>query len=69
MTEWKVSTNYVGDMRCYQVYRLRDEEKPDEGGNREYKDKVYYNKEDAKEAAKKANDIEASERYWQGCSR
>ena len=60
---WKVSTNYCSDLRLYQVYRLRDTNKPDEGGNREYKDKVYYNKDEAKKAANEANKEEC-ETFW-----
>ena len=62
-SEWRVSTNYCGGVKSFQVYRLRDVEKTDEGGNREYKDGVYSSKDEAKKAADEANKEEC-ETFW-----
>ncbi len=35
-SEWKVSSQYIGDDNIFQVYRLRDINKVDHSGNREY---------------------------------
>jgi len=67
-SEWRVATNYCGDMKSFRIYRLKDAQKPDENGNREYKDKIYYRKDEALNAAKEANK-EAAERFWRGCNR
>lgn len=64
-SEWRVATNYCSDIRLFQVYRLVDATKTDESGNREYKDQIYYNKDEAKAAAKAAN-IKESETFWKG---
>lgn len=63
---WRVAPKWTGDITGYQVYRLFDMGKPDNEDNREYKDKVYYSKDEALKAAKAAN-IAESERYWKGC--
>lgn len=65
-SEWKVSTNYCGDMKSFHVYRLKDIEKSDDVDNREYKNQVYYKKDEAKKAAAEANKEDA-ERFWKGC--
>ncbi len=35
-SEWKVTSQYVGEEKIYQVYRLRDINAVDHSGNREY---------------------------------
>lgn len=37
MSEWKVSSNYTGSRKLYQVYRIRNENEVDHSGNREVK--------------------------------
>ena len=60
---WKVSTNYVSDMKFYQVYRVKDIEKTDEGGNREYVDKIFNSKAEAQEEAERLNRKDEEE-FW-----
>ena len=35
-SEWKVTSNLIGDEKIYQVYRLLDINAVDHGGNRHY---------------------------------
>ena len=56
-SEWKVSTNVIGAVKVYQVYRVRNVDAVDHSGNREY-DKTYKNKSDAE---KRALELNASE--------
>lgn len=65
---WQVAPEWTSDLTMYRVYRLLDISKPDTEDNREYKEKAYYNQDMALKEAKRLN-IEASERYWKGCSR
>lgn len=44
MNEWKISSNYCGGEKFYQVYRTIDETEPDHSGNREVLG-TYANKE------------------------
>ena len=62
-SEWKVRTNWTGDMKMYQVYRLYDVQKIDNSGNRE-EDGLYVKKDKAEVRAKELNMREA-ERFWQ----
>ena len=32
---WKVSSNFIGDRKVYQVYRIKNTEEVDHSGNRE----------------------------------
>lgn len=63
---WRVAPKWVSDITRYQVYRLLDIGKADTEDNREYQEKLYYNKDQALKAAKLSN-IEESERFWKGC--
>lgn len=45
--EWKVSSQYIGDEKVFQVYRLKDISKVDHSGNREYAGEVMYDQEAA----------------------
>lgn len=47
-SKWKVTSQYVGGEKIYQVYRLRDINAVDHSGNREYVPKFITN--DKKEA-------------------
>lgn len=46
-SKWKVSFQYIGDERVFQVYRLRDISKVDHSGNREYAGEIIYNQDAA----------------------
>ena len=62
-SEWRVSTNYVCGGKEYQVYRLLDVDKTDEGGNREYDNTIFTSKDKAVELANDLNKEEA-ENFW-----
>lgn len=40
--KWKVSSQFIGDEKVFQVYRLKDISKVDHSGNREYAGEVIY---------------------------
>lgn len=55
-SEWKVSTMTDGGNKYYQVYRLRDKDRTDHSGNREYLgNTLYITKEKAQSVADKMN--------------
>ncbi len=56
--KWKVSSQFIGDERVFQVYRLRDIGKVDHSGNREYAGEIIYNQDAAYAVAKGLNDGE-----------
>ena len=35
MSKWRVSSNYIGGQKRYQVYRMLDDDELDHSGNRE----------------------------------
>ena len=37
---WKISSQYLGGRKVYQVYRIKDMKKVDHSGNREYAGKL-----------------------------
>ncbi len=41
-SKWKVSSQFIGDEKVFQVYRLKDISKVDHSGNREYAGEVIY---------------------------
>jgi hypothetical protein len=45
--KWKVSHNYAGGETFIQVYRLRDVQKVDHSGNREYASIIFETDEEA----------------------
>ena len=53
--EWKVSTNNIGDLKLYRVYRLKNSNEPDHSGNREYYGAYYRTMADADKLAERAN--------------
>ena len=55
MSEWRVSSMWLGKKRYYQVYRIKDMTRVDHGGNREYKGSLMENEYTAMELAKKLN--------------
>jgi hypothetical protein len=59
--EWKVSTQYCGGEKIYQVYRIRDENEVDHTGNREYVPGIFETSEAAHEKAKELNGYAAED--------
>lgn len=57
-SNWKVSSNYLGDGVVYQVYRTLREGEVDHSGNREYFPGLMHTKEEAQEAADMLNAAE-----------
>lgn len=55
MSEWRVSSMWLGKKRYYQVYRIKDMTRVDHGGNREYKGGLMENEFRAMALAKKLN--------------
>ena len=53
--KWKVSSNFIGDEKMYSVYRLRDVDKIDHSGNREYAGDWTENREAAQVLADQLN--------------
>lgn len=53
--KWKVSSNYVGDEKVFQVYRIRNTDEVDHSGNREYYGGIHTDKEKAALMAEKLN--------------
>lgn len=56
-SEWKVSTNVIGAVKVYQVYRVQNVDAVDHSGNREF-DRTYKNKSDAEKRALELNEKE-----------
>lgn len=54
-SEWKVSSNYIGDTKKFIVYRLCDASTVDHSGNREYATEYISNRNEAEEIAKRLN--------------
>jgi hypothetical protein len=54
-SKWKVSSNYMGDKKCYQVYRICKIHETDHSGNREYHGGILTDREEAVLLAKKMN--------------
>lgn len=63
---WEVAPQHVGDFTMFQVYRLKDIDKPDTEDNRECKDKLYHNRDLAQKEANALND-QVMREYWKGC--
>ena len=57
-SEWRVSTNFSRCSHRYIVYRIRDIDKPDHSGNREYRGPYRENYAEAKALADKLNEDE-----------
>lgn len=60
-SEWKVTSQYIGDEKMYAVYRLRDISQVDHSGNREYATDYTDNKFAADSIAKTLNEEENNE--------
>lgn len=55
MSEWKVTTNYIG-RNVYQVLRIKDASKPMHSGNVEYSGGFFDTYQEAQEYANKLNE-------------
>lgn len=53
---WKVTTKPVADKEMYICYKLKDETKPDEESNRQYKGGLWTTKKEAEILAKLYNE-------------
>ena len=59
-SEWKISSQYLGGRKVYQVYRIKDMRIVDHSGNREYAGGLLHDEAEAMELAAKLNREEAS---------
>lgn len=46
-SEWRVSSQYIGSDKVFQVYRIRDISKVNHSGNREYAGGLFYYEDEA----------------------
>lgn len=53
--EWKISSQYLGGRKVYQVYRIKDMRIVDHSGNREYAGGLTNDEAEAMELAVKMN--------------
>ena len=53
--KWSVSSQYIGEIKIFQVYRLRNVNGADHSGNREYRGGVFSDEESAQFFANKLN--------------
>ncbi|WP_313994017.1 hypothetical protein [uncultured Selenomonas sp.] len=60
MSEWRISSMYLGGKKVYQVYRIKDMRIVDHDGNREYAGKMTDDEAEAMALAEKLNKEEAS---------
>ena len=54
-SEWKISSQYLGGKKYYQVYRIKDMRRVDHSGNREYAGRMTPNEHEAIALAEKLN--------------
>lgn len=54
-SEWKVTSQYFENMKKFAVYRIRDTNEPDHGGNREYATDYIDDRQEAQEIADRLN--------------
>lgn len=55
---FKVSTDYIAGEQIWRCYRLRDVDKIDHSGNREYREGLFHSREEAQEAVDYWNEKE-----------
>ena len=55
MNEWKVTWQFIGGEKCFQVYRIKDQSDIDHAGNREYVDILFKTESLAQEQADRLN--------------
>jgi len=54
-SEWKISSQYLGGKKVYQVYRIKDMRRVDHSGNREYAGRMTSDEHEAMALAEKLN--------------
>ncbi len=54
-SEWKVSSQTFGNLKIFQVYRIRNANEIDHSGNREYTEEVWTDRESAQAYADELN--------------
>ena len=62
-SEWRVTSNIIGDEKMYAVYRLIDAQKTDHSGNREFAGEYLLERGWAEDLAEKLN-IMGGETIW-----
>lgn len=55
-SEWKITSNYIGDTKMYSVYRQLNTAEVDHSGNREYACGYTTNRDDCVRLAKRLNE-------------
>ena len=60
MSEWMISSQWLGGKKVYQVYRIKDMRVVDHSGNREYAGGLLHDEREAMAHAAKMNEEEAS---------
>ena len=60
MSEWRISSMYLGGKKVYQIYRIKDMRVVDHSGNREYAGGLLHDAHEAMALAEKLNKEEAS---------
>lgn len=53
--EWRISSQYLGGKKVFQVYRIKDMRRVDHSGNREYAGPMLHDEAEAMALAKKLN--------------
>ena len=59
-SEWRITSQYIGDEKIFQVYRLRDVTAVDHSGNREYTGEIARSEEEAQALLSEVNKNEVS---------
>lgn len=54
-SEWRITSQYFGESKIWQVYRLRNVNTVDHSGNREFAEGIFETREEAEELAMKLN--------------
>lgn len=54
-SQWKITSNYIGDKKQYAVYRTLDTTKPDHSGNREVTSGYTEDRQEAEALAERMN--------------
>ena len=54
-SEWRITSQYFGENKIWQVYRLRNVNAVDHSGNREFDEAIFETREEAAELAERLN--------------
>ena len=54
-SEWRITSQYFGENKIWQVYRLRNVNAVDHSGNREFAEATFETREEAAELAERLN--------------